>query len=126
MKCNNCGDEMRYIFGSNYICDKCGFVANNHSGFSIDYTKQDSTSVPKVGDGITSFPNISDQVFIRQGWQCPRCGTILSPDMSWCPFCSGPHRSTVVFGGSPSGTFINPNITATVSDSNTTKESGDK
>lgn len=24
---------------------------------------------------------------IRQGWQCPKCGAILSPDQGCCPFC---------------------------------------
>lgn len=23
----------------------------------------------------------------RQGWQCPKCGAILSPDQGCCPFC---------------------------------------
>ena len=23
----------------------------------------------------------------RQGWQCPKCGAILSPDKEYCPFC---------------------------------------
>lgn len=26
--------------------------------------------------------------FIQQGWQCPKCGAILAPNQSYCPFCS--------------------------------------
>lgn len=35
-------------------------------------------------DGTTPQPNN-----IRQGWQCPKCGRILSPDTTFCPFCVG-------------------------------------
>lgn len=32
-----------------------------------------------VGEPWPTWPTI------RQGWQCPKCGQINSPDMSWCP-----------------------------------------
>ena len=33
-------------------------------------------------------------LFSRQGWECPKCGSILSPSMLWCPFCSGKKEVT--------------------------------
>ena len=30
----------------------------------------------------------------QQGWQCPNCGNILSPNTMWCPFCSGEKKLT--------------------------------
>lgn len=26
--------------------------------------------------------------FIQQGWECPKCGAVLAPNQSYCPFCS--------------------------------------
>lgn len=26
--------------------------------------------------------------FAQQGWECPKCGRILSPSMMWCPWCA--------------------------------------
>ena len=35
-------------------------------------------------------------LYCPQGWRCPRCNSILSPNMSFCPFCScGNQRTTV-------------------------------
>ena len=33
-------------------------------------------------------------VLAQQGWQCPNCGNIMSPNMMWCPFCSGEKKVT--------------------------------
>ena len=33
-------------------------------------------------------------VMAQQGWQCPKCGNIISPNMIWCPFCSGEKKVT--------------------------------
>ena len=30
----------------------------------------------------------------QQGWQCPKCGKIMSPSMMWCPFCNGENEVT--------------------------------
>ena len=35
-----------------------------------------------------------DQILVQQGWQCPNCGNIISPNMMWCPFCSGEKKIT--------------------------------
>ena len=29
-----------------------------------------------------------DNTFISQGWQCPKCGNIMSPFTPYCLFCS--------------------------------------
>ena len=33
-------------------------------------------------------------LFSQQGWECPKCGSILSPSTMWCPFCSGKKEVT--------------------------------
>lgn len=38
---------------------------------------------------------MSEQSFIRQGWQCPKCQSILSPDTTYCIFCAQAPKATV-------------------------------
>lgn len=33
--------------------------------------------------------------FARQGWECPKCGAVLSPDTAFCPFCTPVINNTV-------------------------------
>ena len=30
-----------------------------------------------------------DQPFIKEGWLCPVCRRVFSPDTPWCYFCGG-------------------------------------
>ena len=30
---------------------------------------------------------------IREGWVCPKCGRVVSPDFKICPYCSTIHTS---------------------------------
>ena len=39
-------------------------------------------------------------VEIEEGWQCPKCGAILSPDKEYCPFCI-PQTPFVITCGMP-------------------------
>ena len=40
-------------------------------------------------------------VMAQQGWQCPKCGNIISPNMMWCPFCSGEKKVTYTTTSTP-------------------------
>lgn len=53
--------------------------------------------IQKVGSTI---PNS----FGQQGWICPKCGSVLSPSTSFCPFCA-PKEITVT-----AGSFTTPSI----------------
>ena len=35
----------------------------------------------------------NDNVFVRQGWQCPICKRVYSPDTSMCAYCGGELKS---------------------------------
>ena len=34
-----------------------------------------------------------DDVFVRQGWQCPICKRVYSPDTSMCAYCGGEQQT---------------------------------
>lgn len=74
MKCSVCGKEMVNTIGGCYHCDNCGFAIN------------DLVFRPRVGTGQAIG---DDKPSIQQGWQCPKCGSILAPHQNYCPFCSG-------------------------------------
>lgn len=50
--------------------------------------RQESTT------GNSMSNTINNTGFIRQGWECPKCGAILAPDQTFCPFCA-PRPNTV-------------------------------
>ena len=138
MKCQRCGNEMRNTIGGNYTCDECGFSINDlvyrgGRGWK-DYTivgldnltdKQNTATTTTEGlatqstatksilpDGMIGINN--QGYFVRQGWQCPKCGAILSPDTSFCPFCTR-QTFTPTVTCSTSGEYINPNVTTSIS-----------
>ena len=69
---------------------------------------------------MATIPNWSNHGFVQQGWQCPKCGTILSPSTSFCPFCSRNTWTPTITCGY-SGEFVNPNVSTSIS-KNETKE----
>ena len=32
---------------------------------------------------------MNENPFIKQGWECPKCGRIYSPSTSMCKYCGG-------------------------------------
>ena len=37
-----------------------------------------------------------------QGWVCPRCGRVMAPSQSFCPFCSS-SQSNIIYASSTKG-----------------------
>ena len=63
-----------------------------------------------------TIPDWSNYGWIQQGWQCPKCGAILSPHTSFCPFCSRQtYTPTVICGTSGSGEYVKPNVSINIS-----------
>lgn len=43
-------------------------------------------TVKDYGFGTIQFDN-NGQQFYKQGWVCPKCGSVMSPDQPYCLFC---------------------------------------
>lgn len=95
--CIICGEEFKFD-DKHRICPKCReavvkfreAVAGTANAMLADKstanTKPENKST--VTDPKTTACNIPAPQFIQQGWQCPKCGAILAPNQSYCPFCS--------------------------------------
>lgn len=64
-----------------------GVTTTNATG---GYNTINPTPVAKstVTDPKSTACDIPAPKFIQQGWECPKCGAVLAPNQSYCPFCS--------------------------------------
>lgn len=140
-KCTICGEEFKFD-GEHRICPKCReavvkfreAVAGTANAMPADKstanTKPENKST--VTDPKTTACNIPAPQFTQQGWQCPKCGAILAPNQSYCPFCSKKENDWITTVGTgtqpfygewtnrdnltpPSGQYTNPNPSTTIS-----------
>lgn len=133
MKCLKCGKEMRNLIGGNYICDDCGFAVNDLVYRGGPATLSNVPN-PPIADNNMAYQSVGDNPnynpFAQQGWICPKCGAVLSPSTSYCPFCAPKNRSTITSNKTTynidhtyhdsltetsSGQYVNPNTSTTIS-----------
>ena len=125
-ECEICGEEFKFDSRS-YICPKCREAIVKLRGTA------DSTANAMPADKSTANTcDIPGKPFLQQGWECPKCGAILAPHQSYCPFCSKKESDWITTVGTgtqpfygewtqkdnltpPSGQYTNPNPSTTIS-----------
>lgn len=105
-----------------------GVTTTNGTG---GYNTINPTPVAKstVTDPKSTACDIPAPKFIQQGWECPKCGAVLAPNQSYCPFCSPSEygRSNWVVTTPvrvPLEQYTNPNPSTAISLGDTPKKSG--
>ena len=116
-ECEICGEEFKFDSRS-YICPKCREAVVKLRG-TADST---ANTMPENKSAVTAHKttecNIPAPQFIQQGWQCPKCGAVLAPNQSYCPFCSPSEYGRTNWLGTntpTSGQYTNPNLSTTIS-----------
>ena len=134
-ECEICGEEFKFDSRS-YICPKCREAIVKLRKTADSTANAMPTDKSTVTDPKSTACDIPGKPFLQQGWECPKCGAILAPHQSYCPFCSKKESDWITTVGTgtqpfygewtnrdnltpPTGQYTNPNP-------NTAISSGDK
>ena len=86
-ECEICGEEFKFDSKS-YICPKCREAVVKLRKTADSTANTIPTDKSTATDSKSTACDIPEKPSIQQGWQCPKCGAILAPYQSYCPFCS--------------------------------------
>ena len=76
------------------------------------YCNKETSSIVNT-ERIGDIPDNNFTGWGRQGWICPKCGRVMSPDTPFCLFCSNEVKTTVTTNTGGAG-GCSPNDTTTV------------
>ena len=118
-ECEICGEEFKFDSKS-YICPKCREAVVKLRGRGESTANPTPVAKSTATDPRSTACDIPAPKFIQQGWQCPKCGAVLAPNQSYCPFCSpseyGRANWVVTTPVSiPLEQYTNPNINTAIS-----------
>ena len=116
-ECEICGEEFKFDSKS-YICPKCREAVVKLRKTADSTANTMPTDKSTVTDPKSTACDIPVKPFLQQGWECPKCGAVLAPNQSYCPFCSPSEygRTNLLGINTPtSGQYINPNPSTTIS-----------
>lgn len=86
-ECEICGEEFKFDSRS-YICPKCREAIVKLRGRGESTANPTPVVKSTATDSKSTACDIPAPKFIQQGWECPKCGAVLAPNQSYCPFCS--------------------------------------
>lgn len=86
-ECEICGEEFKFDSRS-YICPKC-----REAIVKLRKTTDSTANAMPIDKSTVTDPkstacDIPGKPILQQGWECPKCGAILAPHQTHCPFCS--------------------------------------
>ena len=118
-ECEICGEEFKFDSKS-YICPKCREAIVKLRGRGESTANPTPVAKSTATDSKSTACDIPAPQFIQQGWECPKCGAVLAPNQSYCPFCSPSEygRSNWVVTtpvSIPLEQYTNPNINTAIS-----------
>ena len=130
-KCTICGEEFKFD-GEHRICPECREAVVKLRGRGESTANPTPVAKSTATDPKSTACDIPGKPFLQQGWECPKCGAILAPHQSYCPFCSKKENDWVTTVGTgtqpfygewtnrdnltpPSGQYTNPNPSTTIS-----------
>ena len=118
-ECEICGEEFKFDSRS-YICPKCREAIVKLRGRGESTANPTPVVKSTATDSKSTACDIPVKPILQQGWECPKCGAILAPNQSYCPFCSPSEygRSNWVVTtpvSIPLEQYTNPNINTAIS-----------
>ena len=118
-ECEICGEEFKFDSKS-YICPKCREAVVKLRGRGESTANPTPVVKSTATDSKSTACDIPGKPFLQQGWECPKCGAVLAPNQSYCPFCSPSEygRSNWVVTtpvSIPLEQYTNPNINTAIS-----------
>ena len=130
-ECEICGEEFK-LDSRSYICPKCREAIVKLRKTADSTANAMPADKSTVTDPKSTACNIPAPMWVQQGWQCPKCGAILAPHQSFCPFCSKKENDWITTVGTgtqplyaewtnkdnltpPSGQYTNPCTNTTIS-----------
>lgn len=122
-ECEICGEEFKFDSRS-YICPKCREAIVKLRKTDDSTANAMPANKNTVTDSKSTACDIPAPKFIQQGWQCPKCGAVLAPNQSYCPFCSPSEYGRTNWLGPTcnewtnthtSGQYTNPNPSTSIS-----------
>lgn len=116
-KCIICGEEFKFD-GEHRICPKCREAIVKLRKTADSTANAMPTDKSTVTDPKSTACNIPAPMWVQQGWQCPKCGAILAPNQSYCPFCSPSEYGRTNWLGTntpTSGQYANLNTNTSIS-----------
>ena len=122
-ECEICGEEFKFDSKS-YICPKCREAIVKLRGRGESTANPTPVVKSTATDSKSTACDIPVKPILQQGWECPKCGAVLAPNQSYCPFCSPSEYGRTNWLGPTcnewtntptSGQYTNPNPSTSIS-----------